>query len=297
MNSSITPSVIRPVIMVLVAIISIQTGASIAKQLFHDLSPAGVATLRLCFASLILACLCRPWRFSFTRQHMPALAAYGLSMGFMNLFIYLSLQYIPLGIAVALEFTGPLGVAICTSRRAIDFAWVLLAIAGIACLLPSAEHSILHWQGIAYALGAGLCWALYIIFGQKAGNIAHSGLVTSAGMIIAAMAITPIGIWTSQSALLNVSIWPIALLVALLSSAFPYYLEMNALRALPTKTFGVLMSMEPAVAAVSGFLILNEQLTLPQWLGIICIMLASLGATLSLQKAHGSPPLSPELQP
>lgn len=285
-------SVLQPILMVIIAIISVQTGASLAKQLFAQLHPAGVATLRLCFASVMLICLFKPWKVTLRPRDILPLCYYGFAMGGMNLLIYLSLQYIPLGIAVALEFIGPLGVAIIMSRKALDFIWITMAILGIALLLPSENTSQLQWQGIIYALGAGLCWGLYIIFGQRAGMIASGGTITTIGMIIAACMIAPVGIASDGIKLLTISIWPIALTIALLSSALPYYLEMCALQRLPAKTFGILMSLEPAVAAISGFIILHEELTVAQLLGLFCIICASTGTATYARKNA----ITPELQ-
>jgi inner membrane transporter RhtA len=212
---------------------------------------------------------------------------YGLAMGWMNLFFYLSLNRIPLGIAVALEFTGPLAVAIATSRRAIDFAWIALAAAGLIVLLPwGHESKPLDPAGIAYALAAGVCWALYIVFGQKAGN-AHGGQTAALGTLAAAIVIMPIGIAQSGTALLSPALLPTACAMALLSSALPYSLEMYALTRLPTRTFGVLMSANPALGALSGLIFLGETLSIVQWGAIASIMFASAGSAATSRRPAG----------
>lgn len=286
-------SVWIPVALLMLAIISIQTGAAFAKRLLPLLGAPGMTTLRLCFATIVLGLVCRPWRIRLSAQSLRVIALYGLTIGCMNLLIYLALTHIPLGVAVALEFLGPLTVAVLSSRKKLDFLWIGLAAVGVVILLPKSEsHSGLAWHGIVYALGAGLCWALYIICGQRAGAVASSGAVTSIGMLVATLAIAPAGIANSGMMLLDTQFWPMALSIALLSSCVPYYLEMVALKSLPTKTFGILMSLEPAVAALSGLVILHEYLTATQCLAVISIMLASLGAVASARPAKATPELN-----
>jgi inner membrane transporter RhtA len=201
----------------------------------------------------------------------------------MNFLFYMSLRTVPLGIAVALEFTGPLTVALISSRRAIDFVWIALAVTGLLLLIPTKESGAnIDLIGIGYAIGAGVCWALYIVSGQKAG--ADNGIQTAAlGVLIAAIFIAPIGIVHAGSALLNPALITTALGVAILSTALPYSLEMMALTRLPARTFSTLMSIEPAFGALSGLLFLHESLTLTQWLAIGSIILASAGATLTMR--------------
>jgi len=199
-------------------------------------------------------------------------------MGLMNFFFYLALSYIPLGITMALEFTGPLGVALVASRRAIDFLWISLAALGLAALLPlGLGGAPLSGLGIAYALAAGACWALYIVFGRRAGK-AHGGQITSLGTVIGACVIVPIGFAHSGAQLFSPAILPMAIGVAVLSSALPYTLEMFAMPRIPTRTFGVLMSLNPALGAVAGLVFLQESLTLIQWTAIASIIAASAGS-------------------
>ena len=271
--------------LLLIAMASIQSGASLAKSMFSVVGPQGTTTLRLIFASVIMMLILRPWRAKLTARSLRTVIVYGMALGGMNFLFYMSLQTVPLGIAVALEFTGPLAVAIYASRRAIDFLWIALAAAGLLLLIPTGEASAgIDLVGAGYALGAGVCWALYILFGQKAG--ADNGVQTAAlGVMIAALFVAPIGIVHAGSALLTPSLIPIALGVAVLSTALPYTLEMVALTRMPARTFGTLMSIEPAFGALSGLLFLHEYLSLSQWMAIMCIILASVGATMTMGNA------------
>lgn len=274
-----------PIGLLLIAMTSIQSGAALAKQLFPIIGADGVTMLRLIMAAIILWLVLRPWKKMPTRAQWPSLLVYGVTLGLMNYLFYLSIARIPLGIAVALEFSGPLAVALWNSRRLLDVIWVALALTGILLLMPQEglRHS-LDMTGVLLALGAGVCWASYIIFGQKVGSgLGPNG--TAIGVLAAALVIAPLCI--SQGALdtIDLSVLPWAALVGLLSTALPYSLEMVALKHLPTTTFGTLMSLEPAIAALSGLMFLGETLTLMQWLAMFAIMLASAGTTLSPTKA------------
>jgi len=272
-----------------VAMISVQIGASFAKSLFPVVGAQGATTLRVTIAAAILVVALRPWRSRVDRAAWPVLLGYGVSLGVMNLLFYSCLQTIPLGVAVALEFTGPLGVAVLSSRRWIDFLWIGLAVAGLLTLLPLwKQPHPLDPVGIALALGAGLCWALYIVFGQKAGT-AHGSQSTAIGMVIAAMVVIPVGVMHAGAGLLSPAIFLSAVGVAILSSVLPYSFEMFALTRMPVRVFGTLMSLEPAVAALMGWLILHEALSLHQGLAIAAIMLASLGTTLTMGAGGAAP--------
>lgn len=275
-----------PIALLLIAMASIQTGASLAKGMFPLIGAQGTTALRLIFASLFMLVLLRPWRAKLTWTTLQTVMIYGIALGCMNLLFYMSLRTVPLGIAVALEFTGPLAVAILASRKAVDFAWVALAVVGLLLLIPMGEAQAgLDSVGVCYALGAGVCWALYILYGQKAG--ADNGVQTAAlGVMIAAVFIAPIGIAHAGSALLDMALIPTAIAVAILSTALPYSLEMVALTRLPARTFGTLMSMEPAIGALSGLLFLHEVLSTTQWLAIGAIIMASVGATLTIRAEH-----------
>ncbi|MCE9672697.1 DMT family transporter [Myxococcus stipitatus] len=272
--------------MLLAAMGSIQVGASIAKGLFPIVGAQGTTALRLIFSSLILLAFWRPWRHRLTRQEARAILVYGAALGVMNLTFYLALARIPLGIAVAIEFTGPLAVAILSSRRPIDFLWALLAIAGVLLILPlSGAAGALDWVGVFWALVAGTGWALYILFGQKAGASVHGGTAASLGMTVAALVVVPVGITHAGGALLNPSLLPPAIGIAILSSALPYSLEMFVLKKMPARTFGVLMSLEPAIGALAGLVFLGERLAVTQWVAVGLIIAASVGSTASSRKA------------
>jgi inner membrane transporter RhtA len=275
-----------PVLLVLVAMASVQGGASLAKQLFPAVGAAGTSALRLLLATMILAAVWRPWRArGITRAEWRTLALYGASLGGMNLTFYLALERLPLGVAVAIEFTGPLAVAVLASRRAVDLLWAALAAVGIVLVLPFVPGAAdLDPLGVVWALIAGACWGVYILQGKRAGATLHAGTATAIGMAIASLVAIPFGVASAGARLLDLAILPLALAVALLSSAIPYSLEMIGLKRLPPHTFGVLMSLEPALAALSGRLFLAERLTVTQWAAIACVMVASAGSTLSARR-------------
>jgi inner membrane transporter RhtA len=272
------PPIAVPVAALMAAMACFQLGATLAKGLFPIVGPGGTAALRLAIASIILLAVWRPWDIRFTRRQLGIVVVYGVAMGLMNFFFYVALSYIPLGITMALEFTGPLGVALFASRRAVDFLWILLAALGLAALLPwGLGGAPLSGFGIGFALAAGACWALYIVFGRSAGT-AHGGQITSLGTVIGACVIVPIGFAQNGTQLFSPAILPIAIGVAVLSSALPYSLEMFALPRIPTRTFGVLMSLNPALGALAGLVLLHESLTLVQWAAIASIVAASAGS-------------------
>lgn len=269
----------------LVAMLSIQFGATTAKQLFPIAGAAGTTVLRTLFAAILLSIIWRPWRGPISRQSVKALAAYGISLGFMNLLFYLALQRIPLGIAVTLEFIGPLAISLLSSKKVTDILWAILAGLGIWLILPNnLMIETLDLEGVLLAMGAGVFWAFYIIFGQRAGRDFHSGRAAAIGMCFAALVVFPFGVYESGKILLEPKIWLWGLFIAILSSAIPYSLEMLALKNIPRKTFGILMSLEPVVAAMMGFLFLSETLSPVQGLAILCVIIASVGSTSSARK-------------
>ena len=273
-----------PILVILISMISIQSGASLAKSLFLLIGAPGVTALRLALGTLILVVVFKPWRLRFAKEQRLPLLFYGLSLGAMNYLFYLSLQRIPLGIAVALEFTGPLAVALFSSRRPVDFIWVILAVAGLWFLLPlgqDVEHVDL--TGALLALGAGAGWAVYILAGRRAGE-EHGPATVAMGSLIAAIVFVPLGAFQATEALWHWSLLPIGLAIAVLSTALPYTLEMIALTRLPTRTFGTLMSMEPAIATLSGLVFLGETLTFSQTLALGAIIMASMGSTLTMRQ-------------
>lgn len=267
-----------PLLGLVAAMASIQAGASLAKTLFGTVGPAGVTTLRLVLAALILGAIWRPWRKPLAPGALKAVALYGAALGLMNLTFYLALERLPLGLTVAIEFLGPLGVALLASRKPLDFAWAALAAAGIGLILPVAADAPLDPIGLLFVLAAAACWALYIVFGQRAGALADGGAATSLGMLVAALVGAPLGAWTAGAALLEPRLLALGVGVAVLSSALPYSLEMVALKRLRAQTFGVLMSLEPVLAALTGLVVLGERLTQRQWLAVACIVAASIGS-------------------
>lgn len=282
--------VLLPIALVIVAMISIQSGASLAKSLFPVIGAEGTTALRLGIGALILCLLLRPWQAKLTLQSCRSLLAYGIALGLMNLMFYMALQTIPLGIAVALEFTGPLTLALLSSRRPIDFLWIALAATGLWLLLPTnLTDEPLDPVGMALALGAGACWAMYIIFGKRAGS-EHGRHTVALGTLVAAIVVIPIGLWQAGSNLFALDILPIAFGVAVLSSALPYSLEMMALTRLPARTFSIMMSLEPAIAALAGLLFLTEHLSFSQWLAISFIILASTGTAATMKPQSPAQP-------
>lgn len=273
-----------PIVLLLIAIVSIQVGASFAKGLFPALGPTGISTLRLAFATLVLSAFLRPWRREWTRRELLTIGAYGAALGAMNLSFYLSLARLPLGLAVALEFTGPLSVALLSSRRAVDFVWAVLAAAGIVLVLPLRESggtAATDWLGVFLALFAGACWAAYILIGKRASALVPAGMATALGMFVALLVVLPVGIADAGTALLRAELYPHAFAVAMLSSALPYTLEMIALNRLTARNFGILMSLEPAVAAIAGGIVLGEILSVQQWIAIALVGIASFGSTVT----------------
>lgn len=272
----------------IVAMVSFQVGATFAKQLIPVIGAPGTTALRLGLSALIVVILQRPWRSIPSRAAWPVVLAYGISLGAMNSVFYLALRTIPLGIAVAVEFTGPLSVAVFASRRRLDYLWVALAAAGLSLLLPITRTSAaLDPSGVAFALAAGVGWALYIVFGQKAGR-AHGASASTWGLMIAALLIIPIGVVDAGRGLVAPGVLPFGLAVAVFSSALPYTLEMIALRRLSAKTFGTLMSFEPAIAAIAGVIVLHEHLTALQYVAIGAIIAASVGAVAGEQARDDS---------
>lgn len=273
---------------VLFSMVSVTGGAALAKSLFATIGPEGTTALRNGYGALMLLAFWRPWRggrLSLAQWRMVAL--YGASLGIMNLMFYSALQTLPLGLAVAIEFIGPFTLALVNSRRLTDLLWLLMAMAGLALLLPWGEGPLAaDPRGVAFALAAGAMWAVYIVFGQKASRMMPGGYVTSIGITIGSLITVPVGLIHAGGAMFAWSSLGIALGVALFSSAIPYSMDMVALRRLPARTFGILMSLEPAVAALSGLILLGEGLSLRQQFAIGCVMIASLGSTSAARKVE-----------
>ncbi|MGE8540749.1 EamA family transporter [Acinetobacter sp. ANC 3813] len=285
-NLKNTPHV-HALLLLLIAMISMQSSGSLAKILFNQFPILTVSSLRLLLGSLILAVIFRIWQVNFKQVRWKAIASYGIALAGMNALFYLSINRLPLGIAVSFEFIGPLSVALFYARQKFDFIWVGLAILGLVLLFPFDQASArLDPIGIAFALGAGACWALYIVAGQKPSGVSGNHTVCL-GMFVGMLCLMPlallIGMPTSAFEPSNF-IYFIAL--AVLASALPFTLEMIALRNLSALSFGTLMSVEPAIAALSGFVFLGEQLLWTQWLALAVIITASIGCTVTTQKAR-----------
>ena len=265
------------------SLISLAVGTSFAKSLFPALGAEGTTAYRIVFATLMLMAVFRPWRRKWVWADALPLGLYGVTLGVMNLLFYSAIKTIPFGVAIAIEFTGPLAVAVWTSKKASDWLWVALAIAGLALLLPlpgGDAATALDPMGMFFAFTAGICWALYIVFGQRVA-LRYGSMATPMGMLAAAIVVAPIGFFHAGTAMLDPQ-WLVAgLAVALLSSAIPYALEMFSLNHLPKNTFSILLSLEPAVGALAGWLVLAEHLTLSQGLAIALVLAASMGTAWS----------------
>jgi len=273
-----------PGLAILASMVSVNAGAAWAKGLFPLVGPAGVTATRVGLAAAIMLAVVRPWRALPARRDAFNLLVYGLMLGCMNLMIYASFARIPIGVAVAIEVVGPLGVVVLSSRRARDFGWVLLAALGLWLLAPVHEGvPPLDPVGVAYALGAAFCWAMYIVFGKRVSTL-NGGHAVAWGMLAAALFVVPVGAIQAGAALLSPQVLWGGLAVAVLSSALPYTLEMAALARLPRRVFGILVSAGPAFAAVAGFVVLGEVLTGMQWLAIALVIVACGGAAATASK-------------
>ena len=269
-----------PTLLVLLGIASVQFGAALAKGLFDELGVGGTVFLRVLFAALVLMAIWRPSLRGRGRHDLLLVAVFGLVLAGMNLAFYSSLDRIPLGAAVTFEFVGPLGVAVAGSRRPLDLVWVALAAAGIL-LLSDLGAGGLDTLGIALALLAGALWAAYILLSARIGQRYDGADGLALAMVVGAAALVPVGVAEGGGELLVPWILAAGLAVAVLSSALPYALEMEALRRMPTGVFGVLMSLEPGMAALAGYLLLGEGLVAREIVAIMLVVAASAGASRS----------------
>ena len=285
MNLKNTPH-IQALLLLLIAMISIQSSGSLAKILFQQFPILTVSSLRLLLGSIILAVIFKIWQINFKQVRWKAIVSYCIALAGMNALFYLSIDRLPLGIAVSFEFIGPLSVALYYARQKFDLVWVGLAIVGLVLLFPFDQASqSLDPLGITFALGAGAFWAIYIVAGQKPSGVSGNHTVCL-GMFVGMLCLLPIALFTGMPASVfepSNLIYFIAL--AVLASALPFSLEMIALRNLSALSFGTLMSVEPAIAALSGFVFLGEQLLWTQWLALTVIIAASIGCTVTTQKA------------
>ncbi|MGI4859859.1 MAG: EamA family transporter [Janthinobacterium lividum] len=276
-----------PMLCLLGSIVSLSVGTSLAKTLFPLIGAAGTTFLRVGFAAVIMLALQRPWRQPCDARRVRTIVVYGALLGAMNLSFYQALRTIPFGIAVAIEFIGPLTLALLSSRRAIELVWVALAVAGIAVLLPihtgMAAASTLDPRGIAFALGAGACWMLYIVVGQRLSG-GHGGQAVGWGLVAAACFVAPFGASHVGLVLHDPRLLAMGIGVAVLSGALPYSLDMYSLRHLPRQTFGILLSLEPVVAALAAWILLDERLTPIQWVAVTSVIIASVGSAITARR-------------
>lgn len=277
---------VQALVLLIIAMISVQSSGSLAKILFHDFPILTVAAMRLLLGALILALIFKIWQINFRQVKWQAIISYGFALAGMNALFYLSIDRLPLGIAVSFEFVGPLSVALYYARQKFDFVWVGLAILGLILLFPFDQVSEdLDLIGIGFALGAGACWAIYIVAGQKPSGISGNHTVCL-GMFIGMLCLMPVALFSGFSiAVFEPSNFIYFIALAVLASALPFTLEMIALRHLTALSFGTLMSVEPAIAALSGFIFLGEQLVWNQWLALATIICASIGCTYTTQQA------------
>lgn len=269
-----------PSLAVLAAMVSTTLGAALAKTLFPVIGPEAVVALRVVFSALVLALFARPWRARPDRRMGLSVLVFGLMLGLMNLTIYQAFARIPIGIAIAVEVTGPLAVALFSSRRRANFVWIALTALGLVLLLPIASPEAgLDPVGLLFAAAAAACWAAYILSGQRVSALG-SGYAVSLGMTVASFVTVPAALAAGPVAL-PVEVLALGLVVALLSSAIPYSLEIAALARLPRQTFGLLVSSSPAVAASVGYLVLGERLAPMQWAAVALVVCASAGNALT----------------
>lgn len=278
-----------PTALVLFPIISVQLGAAVAKSLFDSLGPGGTVFLRIAFAALVLFLLVRPKLGGHDRAGYLVAGLFGLALAGMNFSIYLAFDRIPLGVAVTLEFVGPLGVAVAGSRRVLDLLWVVLAAAGILLLAPLGVLGGMDLDpvGVAFALLAGCLWACYILLSASTGSAFPGGTGLVIALCVGTLVLFPFGIAGAGYALLDPKLLLAGFGVAMLSSAIPYSLELEALRKLPARVFGVLMSLDPAVAALAGLVVLGERLEMRAVAAILFVTIASAGASLFGRRDKG----------
>jgi inner membrane transporter RhtA len=268
---------VPPPILILFSLISVQLGAALAKGLFQQIGSSGTVFLRCSFSALVLVLFWRPRFRAYSRAEYALIIPYGLLIAGMNVAFYASIARIPLGVASTLEFIGPLGVAVAASRRRLDFLWIGLATAGLVLFAPIG-HTVIDPVGVGLALLAGACWAAYILITVRVGRTFSGGIGLALGMSVAALALIPFGV-ASGTALLHPNTLLLGVGVAILSTIIPFSLEFEALRRLPPRVFGVLMSLEPAIAAIIGFIILGETASLRALIALALIVIASGGSS------------------
>lgn len=290
-TASIGADLVPAPVLVMLAVVSLQMGAAIAKNLFPEIGTSGTVLYRLGAAALIMLAIRRPNLRRYGRSAWLTGIAFGVSLGLMNLVYYAALDRIPLGVAVTLEFIGPLGVAVVQSRHARDFFYAILAAIGIILLGPiGILNDDLDPVGVGLALAAGVFWAGYIVLSARTGRVfaKDDGLIVA--LVISALLAAPPGLYEGGLDLLQPAVIVGGIGVAILSSALPYSLELNALRRMPTRVFGVLMATEPAVAAIVGFVLLDEGITVRMVIAIVLVMIASIGVTRGERRSRPADP-------
>jgi len=265
-------------VLVIGAVASVQSGAAVATRLFPDVGPGGTVLLRLALSALLLLAVVRPPLRSRGRRDIGWGIGYGVALGAMNATFYEALSRIPLGVAVTIEFVGPLAVAVLGTRRRRDLLWVAIAAAGVVLLTTGGGDGV-DALGVMFALLAGACWAAYILLAQRTGDIFPGASGLTVALCVATVLVAPFGLITAGARLWHADVLARGLAVAVLSSAVPYSLELFALRRMRAAVFGVLMSLEPAMAALSGLVFLGQHLRLREWLAMVCVVVASIGAT------------------
>jgi len=287
---------VPPSALVLTGIFSVQIGAGLAARLFTQIAPAAVTGLRLWTSAAVMAVVgAQPLRHALSGlarrrawRDAAVVAGFGVTLAVMNFSIYQSFARIPLGIAVTVEFLGPLGVAVASSRRLLDVLWVALAGTGVALLarggIPAGTGRGTVIVGFAFGLLAAVSWAAYILLSRATGQRFSGSAGLTIAMLVSAVVITPVGVAAGRGALLRPGILAAGLGIGLLSSIIPYSLEMEALRRIPPRIFGIWMSLEPAVAALVGLVLLGQSLAVREWLAIGCVMVACAGASRSTRE-------------
>ncbi len=260
--------------------VSFQCGASLAKSLFPAFGALGTVGLRVGIAAVVLCAVWRPWRAPLGRDAAVAVLLYGAALAAMNTCFYQAIARLPLGVTVAIEFVGPLGVALAGSRRWRDLGWVALVLGGLVLLLGPGAARRLDPVGLGFAALSAAGWAAYIVCGMRLGRVMPAGRATTLGMLAAACLVVPLGIGAMRPMLHSPGLAAAAFGVAMLSSALPYTLELAAMRRMSARGFGILMSLDPAIAALLGVGLLGERLAAGRWGGILCIVAASAGSVL-----------------
>ncbi|MFK4495582.1 inner membrane transporter RhtA [Dermacoccus sp. GAS27A] len=293
MSSSTAPAVL----MVIGSCTSLQFGASLATQLFGPLGATGVTTLRLGLAAVMLALVTRPRVRTWTRSQWTAVAAFGLALAGMNGMFYEAIARIPLGPAVAIEFLGPLGLAAILSRKLKDFAWIVLALVGVMILGFDDAGGSLDLVGVAFVLGAGFFWALYILASERVGGAVDGAGGLAMALVVGTIALVPFGAQGAWTGLTDVHYLALAIGTAFLASVVPYALELSALRRLPKAVFGVLLALEPVIAALAGWLLLDQGFGATRALAVLLVVIAGAGSAITASRRDATAGVAAEHAP